>query len=73
MDEHRRVVERVVSDVRMSDVTVLDDEQLVNAIDLLRRHEEHVSKLRRRVQQVADGLAAEIGRRVAAESGASFT
>ncbi len=73
LDEHRRVVERVVSDVRMSDVTVLDDEQLVNAIDLLRRHEEHVSKLRRRVQQVADGLAAEIGRRVAAESGASFT
>ncbi|MCX6419339.1 MAG: aerial mycelium formation protein [Actinobacteria bacterium] len=72
VDEHRRVVERVVSDVRISDVATLNDEQLVNAIDLLRRHEEHVSKLRRRVQGVVDALAAEIGRRMAAETEATF-
>jgi hypothetical protein len=72
VDEHRRVVERVVSDVRISDVATLNDEQLVNAIDLLRRHEEHVSKLRRRVQGVVDALAAEIGARMAAETEATF-
>lgn len=68
LDEHRRVVERVVSDVRLSDVGALSDEQLASAIDVLKRHEEQVSKLRRRVQGVVDALAAEIGRRVAAAS-----
>jgi hypothetical protein len=72
VDEHRRVVERVISDVRMSDVSVLTDEQLDGALTVLRQHEQRVSDLRRQVQTVVDSLSGEIGRRMAAAADVAF-
>jgi len=72
VDEHRRVVERVISDVRMSDVAELTDEQLAGALRVLRQHEQRVSDLRRSVQTVVDALSGEIGRRMAAAADVAF-
>jgi hypothetical protein len=69
--EHRRVVERVVSDARISDVSALTDDQLEGALRVLREHEEHASGLRRDVQTVVDTLSDAIGRRMAAQAEAA--
>ena len=71
VDEHRRVVERVVSDARMSDVSVLSDDQLDGVLRVLREHEEHASTLRRQVQTVVDTLSDVIGRRLASDAQAA--
>jgi hypothetical protein len=68
VDEHRRVVERVVADARISDVSALSDDQLAGVLSVLREHEEHVSGLRRKVQTVVDTLSEAIGRRMADEA-----
>jgi hypothetical protein len=72
VDDHRRVVERIVSDVRISDAASLDDEQLDGVVRVLRSHEQRVSDLRRSVQTVVDTLSSEIGRRMAAAAEAAF-
>ena len=71
VDEHRRVVERVVSDARMADVGGLTDDQLDGVLRVLREHEEHASMLRVRVQTIVDTLSDTIGRRMAAEAEAA--
>ena len=71
LDEHRRVVERVVHDARISDVGALNDDQLAGALRVLREHEEHVSGLRRQVQTIVDVLSEQIGRRMVADAEAA--
>jgi len=66
VDEHRRVVERIVSDARTSDVSTLTDEQLEGVIRVLRQHEQRVSDLRLQVQKIVDAIGSEIGQRMAA-------
>jgi hypothetical protein len=61
--ESRRSVERIVSDAVMSDVVSRSDEELAESLELLRAHEQKVSRLRRRVQDVVDVCSAEISRR----------
>jgi hypothetical protein len=62
-DEHRRYVERLVSDVDLSDVSARDDDQLRQALELLVEEERKLSAKRREVQQVMDACSAEITRR----------
>jgi hypothetical protein len=61
--ENRRSVERIVSDAIMSDVVSRSDEELTESLGLLREHEQQVSRLRRRVQEVVDACSSEISRR----------
>lgn len=61
--EHRRDVERIVADAVLSDVSARSEEELSEALERLRDYEREVSSLRRRVQEVADTLTAELGRR----------
>lgn len=61
--EHRRASEALATDPSLSDVTTLDDEQLVGALLAYRREEHQVSELRRRVQVVMDTCNAEVGLR----------
>jgi hypothetical protein len=63
VDDHRRQVEQIVSDVGISDVAARSDGELQSSLEALSKHEQTVSDLRRRVQTVMDGLTAEIGRR----------
>lgn len=61
--ESRRAVEQVIADVGLSDVDRLDENALAGAIVRVGELERAVSDLRTRVQQVADTLGAELGRR----------
>lgn len=61
--EHRREAERAVADVGGSDLASLTDTQLAEAIDNLSDIEARVSRSRRLVQQVVDGLTEEVARR----------
>ncbi len=63
VDDHRRKVEQIVSDVGISDVAARSDAELQASLDSLAEHERMVSGLRRRVQTVMDALTAEITRR----------
>jgi hypothetical protein len=63
VDDHRRRVEQIVSDVGISDVAARSDGELQASLEALSRYEHTVSDLRRRVQAVMDGLTAEVGRR----------
>ncbi|HYN74694.1 MAG TPA: aerial mycelium formation protein [Candidatus Limnocylindria bacterium] len=63
VDDHRRKVEQIVSDVGISDVAARSDAELQTSLDALAEHERMVSELRRRVQTVMDALTAEITRR----------
>jgi hypothetical protein len=63
VDEHRRRVEQLVSDVNVSDVTARTDPELAGALEVLELHERTVAKWLGAVQQVADGCSAEIARR----------
>lgn len=60
---HRRHVEALVSDVDLSNVTSAPDDTLDVALRTYLHEETSVSELRRAVQQVVDGLNAEIGGR----------
>ncbi|TWF94795.1 aerial mycelium formation protein [Saccharopolyspora dendranthemae] len=62
-EAHRRHVEALVSDVDLSDVMSLSDEQLDRALNAYTSEEDSVSQRRREVQQVVDRLNAEIARR----------
>jgi hypothetical protein len=54
--EHRRRVERLVSDETIARLPELDVEELTRAVDVLAREEEQVSANRRAVQRVVDLL-----------------
>ena len=57
--EHRRRVERLVSDETIARLPELDVEELTRAVDILAREEEQVSANRRAVQRVVDLLRGE--------------
>jgi hypothetical protein len=61
--EHRRRVERLVSDETIARLPELDVEELTTAVEVLAREEEHVSVHRRTVQRVVDLLRGELARR----------
>jgi hypothetical protein len=61
--EHRRRVERLVSDETIARLPELDVEELTRAVDVLAHEEEQVSTHRRTVQRVVDVLRGELARR----------
>jgi hypothetical protein len=61
--EHRRRVERLVSDETIARLPELDVEELTRAVAVLAREEEGVSTHRRAVQRVVDVLRGELARR----------
>jgi anti-sigma-K factor RsiG len=62
---HRQSIEALVSDVDLSDVGSLSEEQLNTALQAYSRQENSVSQRRREVQHVMDTFNAEIGARYA--------
>ena len=62
-EAHRRHVETLVSDVDLSNVTSLTEEQIAHALRAYRAEEASVSGRRREVQAVMDRLNEEIARR----------
>jgi hypothetical protein len=62
-DQHRRRVERLVSDETIARLPELDVEELTRAVEVLAREEESVSSHRRAVQRVVDLLRSELARR----------
>lgn len=63
VDEHRRLVEQVIADVGVSDVTGRSDDELRESLARLETFEQTVSDDRRRVQQVMDALTTEVAER----------
>ena len=61
--EHRRRVERLVSDETIARLPKLDVEELTRAVEVLAAEEEKVSTHRRTVQRVVDVLRGELARR----------
>ena len=59
----RRRIERLVADAGISDPQTLDDDQLVEAVDILAREEQNVSEARGAVISVLDTVQDEIKRR----------
>jgi hypothetical protein len=62
-EAHRRHVEALVSDVDLSDVAALSDDELTAALRAFTAEEASVSQRRREVQAVVDQLNAEIAGR----------
>jgi hypothetical protein len=62
-DQHRRRVERLVSDETVARLPELDVDELTRAVEVLAREEESVSAHRRAVQRVVDALRGELARR----------
>jgi hypothetical protein len=63
VDQHRRRVERLVSDETVARLPELDVDELTRAVEVLAREEESVSAHRRAVQRVVDVLRSELARR----------
>jgi len=63
VDDHRRAVEQMVSDVGVSDVVARSESELADSLTRLQEYERAVSRNRRRVQEVMDTCTAEIARR----------
>lgn len=63
VDEHRRLVEQVISDVGVSDVEHHSDDELRDSLGRLEQFEHSVSEDRRAVQNVMDALTAEVAGR----------
>ncbi len=63
VDEHRRLVEQIIADVGISDVTGRSDEELRESLARLETFEHSVSEERHRVQQVMDRLTTEVAER----------
>lgn len=63
VDEKRRYVESLVADVDLSDVAERTDDELNQALEVLRGEEADLSGKRREVQKVMDAASAEITRR----------
>ena len=61
--EHRRRVERLVSDETIARLPELDVEELTRAVEVLAAEEEKVSTHRRAVQRAVDVLRGELARR----------
>jgi anti-sigma-K factor RsiG len=61
--EHRRRVERLVSDETIARLPELDVDELTRAVEVLGHEEEGVSTNRRAVQRVVDVLRGELARR----------
>jgi len=61
--ESRRLVEQIIADPHLSDVDTLTDSEIAQAFQEISAHEQAVSDLRRRVQQVMDTLTAEVALR----------
>ena len=61
--EHRRRVERLVSDETIARLPELDVEELTRAVNVLAPEEEQVSAHRQTVQRVVDALRGELARR----------
>jgi hypothetical protein len=62
-DQHRRRVERLVSDETVARLPELDVEELTRAVEVLAHEEESVSTHRRAVQRVVDLLRGELAGR----------
>jgi anti-sigma-K factor RsiG len=62
-DQHRRRVEKLVSDETLARLSELDDGELATVIDTLVAEERRVSQTRRAVQEVLDQLRGELTRR----------
>jgi hypothetical protein len=62
-DQHRRRVERLVSDETLARLSELDQAELERVIDVLATEEQRVSAVRHDVQEVLDRLRAELTRR----------
>ena len=62
-DQHRRRVERLVSDATLARLHELGPAELEQAVDVLAREETRVSAVRKSVQSVLDQLRAELTRR----------
>ena len=63
VDEHRRLVEQVIADVGISDVTGRSDDELRESLARLETFEHTVSEERQRVQKVMDRLTTEVAER----------
>jgi len=62
-DQHRRRVERLVSDETVTRLPELDNDELQRAVEQLTREEARVSATRRSLHGVVDGLRGELTRR----------
>ena len=60
MSEHRRLVERLVADPQLSDVTMRSNDEIDAALEHLKAHEKEVSEVRKDVQEVVDLFASEL-------------
>jgi hypothetical protein len=65
VDRRRRRVERLVSDVDLSDVAARTDDELARVLRTYQDEERQVSDVRAAVQEVLDTVAAELARRYA--------
>ena len=63
VDEHRRLVEQIISDVGVSDVEHHTDDELRESLGRLEGFEHGISEDRRAVQTVMDALTAEVAAR----------
>lgn len=61
--ERRRYVERLISDVGLSDVTTMSETEIRSAVAQLAEQEQIVSRLRHQVHEVIDVLTAELAQR----------
>ncbi|GAB2578450.1 aerial mycelium formation protein [Streptomyces capparidis] len=61
--ECRRLADRILSEVELSDLDARTDAELRRALARLSAHEREVSERRQRLQRTADGCGAEIARR----------
>ncbi|MCK8438422.1 aerial mycelium formation protein [Streptomyces sp. D2-8] len=62
-EEYRRLVAEMLAEVELSDLDARTDQELNTAMGRLERHEQQVSRRRRRLQRTADECGAEIARR----------
>lgn len=63
VDEHRRLVERLISDSDLSALAGRTADQLEETLTRFGEHERHISEQRRAVQAVMDSCTSEIARR----------
>jgi hypothetical protein len=62
-EEYRRLAAEMLDDVELSDLDARTDAELTTGIGRLVRHEQQVSRRRRRLQRTADECSAEMARR----------
>ncbi|MER5888359.1 ABC transporter substrate-binding protein [Streptomyces sp. NPDC001941] len=62
-EEYRRLAAEMLSEVELSDLDSLTDEELHDAMGRLARYEQQVSRRRQELQRTADDCSAEIARR----------